>query len=46
MNPFELAPGVEAKQPMDLAIFRTRSIHRKGGKEAEKMAKECEEKKS
>jgi transposase InsO family protein len=29
MNPFELALGVEAKQPMDLAILRPRNIHRR-----------------
>jgi hypothetical protein len=29
-----LIMGIEAKQPMDLAIPRTRSIRRKGGKEA------------
>ncbi len=46
MNPFELALGVEAKQPMDLAIPKTKGIHRKGSKEAEKMAKAREERKS
>ncbi len=46
MNPFELALRVEVKQPMDLAIPRTRSIHYKGGKEAEAMAKEREERKT
>jgi hypothetical protein len=44
MNPFELALGVEAKQPMDLTI--PRNTHHEGGKEAEKMAKECEERKA
>jgi hypothetical protein len=46
MNPFELALGIEAKQSMDLAIPRTRGTRHKGNKEAEEMAKECEEKKS
>jgi hypothetical protein len=46
MNSFELALGVEAKQPMDQAIPRTRGIHREGDKEAEKMAKECEKRKA
>jgi hypothetical protein len=26
MNPFELVLGIEAKQPMDLAIPRTRAL--------------------
>jgi hypothetical protein len=38
--------GIEAKQPMDLAIPRTRNIHRKGGKEAKKLAKEREVRKA
>jgi hypothetical protein len=46
MNPFELALGVETKQPMDLAIVGTSSIHHKGGKEAKEMAKEHVKKKS
>ncbi len=46
MNPFELVLGIEAKLPMDLAIPRTRGTRHKGNKEAEEMAKECEEKKS
>jgi hypothetical protein len=46
MSPFELALGVEAKQLMDLAIPKTRSIHREGGKEAKEMAKECEKRKA
>jgi hypothetical protein len=46
MNPFELALRVEVKQPMDLTIPRTRSIHYKGGKEAEAMAKKREERKT
>jgi hypothetical protein len=29
---------------MDLAIFKTKNIHCKGDKEAEKMAKKCGEK--
>jgi len=45
MNPFELALGVEVKQFMDLAFLKTRGIRREGSKEAEEMAKECEEKK-
>jgi hypothetical protein len=45
MSPFELALGVEAKQPIDLAIPRTRGTCHEGDKEAEKMAKECEERK-
>jgi hypothetical protein len=45
-NPFELALGVEAKQPMDLAIPRTRRTHHEGDKEAEEMAKECEKRKA
>ncbi len=32
INPFELALGVEAKQPMALTILRTRGIHHEGGK--------------
>jgi len=43
MSPFELALGVEAKQPMDLTIPRTRGIRHKGHKEAKEMAKEHEE---
>jgi hypothetical protein len=46
MSPCELALVTEAKQPMDLAIPRTRRTCHKGNKEAEEMAKECEEKKS
>jgi len=34
------------KQAMDLTILRIRGTHREGCKEAEKMAKECEEKKA
>jgi hypothetical protein len=45
-NPVKLALGIETKQPMDLAIFRTKSTHREGGKEAETMVKEREERKS
>ncbi len=32
INPFELALGVEAKQPMALTILRTRGTHHEGGK--------------
>jgi hypothetical protein len=39
MTPFKLALGVEAKEPIDLAILKTISIHYKGDKEVEKMAK-------
>ncbi len=46
MSPFELALGIETEQPMDLTILRTRGTCRKGRKEAKKMAKECEERKS
>jgi hypothetical protein len=45
MSPFELALGIEAKQPMDLAIPRTRGTRLEGDNEAEKMAKECEKRK-
>jgi hypothetical protein len=46
MNPFELALGVETRQPMDIAIPKTRGTHRKGDKEVKKMAKAHEERKS
>ncbi len=46
MSPFELALGVEVKQPMDLTIFRTKGIWCKCGKEAEEMAKGREERES
>jgi hypothetical protein len=46
MRPFELALGVEAKQPMDLTIPRTRGTCHKGDKEAKNMAKEREERKT
>jgi len=46
MSPFELALGVEAKQPMVLSIPKTRSTYHEGGKEAKKMAKEHEKKKA
>jgi hypothetical protein len=36
MNPFELTLGVEAKQPMDLAIIRTNGTHREGSKDTKK----------
>jgi hypothetical protein len=45
-NPFMSALGVDAKQPKDLTILRTKGIHREGGKEVEAMTKECEERKS
>jgi len=45
-NPFKLALEVEVKQPMDLAIFRTKGTHHEGNKEAKAMTKECEERKS
>jgi hypothetical protein len=34
MSPFELALGIEVKQPMDLTIVRTRGTLHEGGKEA------------
>jgi hypothetical protein len=46
MSPFELALGVKAKQPMDLAIFITRGMCHEGSKEVEDMTKECEKKKT
>jgi hypothetical protein len=46
MNPFELALGIEVKQPMDLTIPRIGGICPKGNKKDENMAKECEENKS
>jgi hypothetical protein len=46
MNPFELALGAEAKQPMDLTIPRTRGICHEGDKEAEEMTKEHEKRKT
>jgi len=46
MSPFELALGVKMKQPMDLAILITRSMCHESGKEAEEMAKKCEERKT
>ncbi len=46
MNPFQLASGIKVKQPMDLTIPRKRSTCHEGDKEAEKMAKEHEEKKT
>jgi hypothetical protein len=46
MTPFELALGVDAKQFMDLAIFKTRGICCESDKEAKKMAKKCEERKT
>ncbi len=38
--------GIEAKQPMDQAMDRTKNIHCKGGKEAKKLAKEHEVRKA
>jgi hypothetical protein len=46
MNPFELALGIEGKQPTDLAIPKTRSTCCEGSKEAKKMAKKCEKRKA
>jgi hypothetical protein len=46
MSPFELALGVEAKQPMDLTIPRIRGTCHKSDKEAKEMAKEREERKA
>jgi hypothetical protein len=45
MSPFELALGIEAKQPMDLSILKTRGTCLEGDNEAKKMAKKCEERK-
>jgi hypothetical protein len=42
MNPFELALGIEMKEPMDLTILRRNGICRKGNKEVEEMAKDHE----
>jgi hypothetical protein len=46
MNPFELAMRIEVKQPMDLTIPRTKGTCCEGDKEAEKMAKEHEKRKT
>ncbi len=46
MNPFELTLGVEVKQPMDLAIPKTKNIHHESSKEAKKMAKKYEKRKA
>ncbi len=46
INPFELALGVEAKQPIYLTILRTRGICHKGGKETKDMAEDNKENKS
>jgi hypothetical protein len=46
MSPFELALGVEAKQPMDLTIPKIRGTWHKGDNEAKEMAKEHEERKT
>jgi len=45
MSPFELALGIEAKQPLDLTIPRTKSTCCDDSKNVEEMAKDCEEKK-
>jgi hypothetical protein len=39
LSPFELALGVEVKQPIDPAIFRIRGTRREGDKEAKEKAK-------
>jgi hypothetical protein len=46
MSPFELALGVKAKQPMDLAIPIIRGMCHEGGKEVGEMTKKCEERKT
>ncbi len=46
MSPFALALGIEVKQFMDLNLLKIGGIGCKGGKEAEEMAKECEERKA
>jgi hypothetical protein len=46
LNPFELALGVETKQPMDLTIPKRRNTCREGGKEAKEIAKEHEKRKA
>ncbi len=45
MNPFQLILGIEAKQPMDLAIIRTSGTHSEGSNDTKKMAKDREERK-
>jgi hypothetical protein len=46
ISPFELALGIEAKQPLDLTIPRTKGTCCDDSKNVEKMAKDCEERKS
>jgi len=46
MSPFELALGIEAKQPLDLTISRTKDTCCDDSKNVEEMAKDCEERKS
>ncbi len=46
MSSFELALGVEPKQPTNLAIPKTEGSRCKGDKDAEEMAKEHEERKA
>jgi hypothetical protein len=46
MSPFELALGVEVKQPIDLTIPKKKRILHGGDNEAKKMAKEYEERKA
>jgi hypothetical protein len=43
MSPFELALGIETKQPMDLTILRTKDTCCEGVKDVKKMAKDHEE---
>ncbi len=46
MSPFELALRIEAKQPLNLTILKTKGTRHDGNKDVEKMAKDCEERKS
>jgi hypothetical protein len=39
MNPFELALGIEAKQPLNLTIRRTKGTSCDNSKDVAKMAK-------
>ncbi len=43
MSPFELALGMEVKQPLDLVVLCTMGYHRDGGKNAKIMAKDSKE---
>jgi hypothetical protein len=43
MSPFELALGLEVKQPLDLVIRQMMGYHKDDGKNAKIMAKECKE---